>query len=153
MAQTFHTHLHIDVPAEQITAAIASFHEWMDWMPGLVDVRPVGDEPFGVGTEWVETRRMFGKEASETFEVTAYEPGRHLALYVDGTKGSSKRGEYRFTYDLSPSGTGTDVAFSGTINMPGFMFKMLGRLLLASFHKACDRDLESLKRYLEQVED
>ena len=153
MAQTFRTHLHINVPAEDITSAIASFHEWMDWMPGLVDVRPTIHGSFGVGTEWVETRRMFGKEASETFEVTAFEPGRHLELYVDGTKGSSKRGEYHFTYDLTPSGNGTDVAFSGTINMPGFMFKVLGRLLLASFHKACDRDLESLKRYLENADD
>lgn len=152
MARSFHTELLVEVPAHAVTDALTAFAKWKEWMPGLVAVVPETSGPFGIDTVWVETRRMFGREASETFRVTAYEPGRHLALYVDGALGSSKRGEYTFQYDLEPAEQGTRVVFSGTIDMPGFGFRLLGGLLLGSLRKACERDLAALKWYLEHGE-
>ena len=73
------------------------------WMPNFVRVERLTDGRFGVGTRWRETRKMFGAEATEEFEVTRCDPPRRVELFVDGRKGSSKRGAYRFVYRFKSS--------------------------------------------------
>ena len=36
--------------------------------------------------------------------------------------------------------------------MPGLAFRLFGKVLIGTFRKACDKDLEALKRYLEKDE-
>ena len=105
---------------------------------------------FGVGTEWKETRKMFGKAASEVFEVTAYDPPARLSLRVDGAKGSTGKGEFLFDYELHSDQGGTLMQMTGEINIPGFMAKVMGKLFFGFMKKAIDKDHEALKDYVEK---
>jgi hypothetical protein len=74
---------------------------------------------------------------------------RSFLLYVDGTKGSSKRGEYRFAYRLEPMAHGTRVVMNGTIEGMGVMGALLGFLMKGMFRKAMQKDMDALKAHVE----
>ena len=93
----------IQAPPDAVYAALANPDGWHEWMPGLIRIERLTEGEFGVGTQWREVRKMFGKEAAEVFEVSAVEPGRSIDIYVDGSKGSSRKGEYRFHHRIEPS--------------------------------------------------
>ena len=151
MSLTFSSDVEIKAKPEAFFAAFRDISGWGAWKEGLVSTERLTSGAFGVGTRWSETRTMFGREASEVFEVTAWEPPRALALYVDGRKGTTGRGEYRFRYELEPqAGGATRVRLRGEVDMPGWFAWLIGRLFVGSFRKACERDLLALKAHLER---
>jgi catechol 2,3-dioxygenase-like lactoylglutathione lyase family enzyme len=89
---------HVSAGPEHVFAIATDLDRARDWMNGFVGIEVVGNGPFGLRARWAETRRMFGKNATEDFEVMEFEPPSKISLYVDGSKGSSKKGEYFFTY-------------------------------------------------------
>lgn len=150
MPASMTSEFHIDAPPDRVFAAMTDFDGYGHWMNGFVGVEKLTQGPFGVGTEWRETRRMFGREASEVFEVTACEPPSRLNLRVDGTRGASRKGEYRFEYQLSPEGTGTRVRVNGQIHMPGWIAGLMSRMFAGMFKKALDKDMQALKQHVEK---
>jgi carbon monoxide dehydrogenase subunit G len=150
MPASLSSEFHIEASPERVFAAMTDLDGYRHWMNGFVGVEKLTEGPFGVGTEWRETRRMFGREASEVFEVTACEAPSRLRLRVDGTRGASRKGEYRFEYALAPEGTGTRVRMTGAIDLPGWFAGLMSRLLVGMFKKAVDKDLLALKQHLEK---
>lgn len=140
----------IEAPPSEVLAAMTDLDSWPAWMQGLQRVEKLSDGPFGVGTRWRETRRMFGREASEVFEVVEFEPPRRIGLFVDGAQGATGRGEFRYVYSLEPaSPNSTRLTLDGEIEMPGVATRIFGFLLKGVFRKACDRDTRALKAHLE----
>jgi carbon monoxide dehydrogenase subunit G len=148
MSVGFATSVYVEAPPAVVFAALSDIERWKDWLPNFVAVEKLTPGPFGAGTEWRETRKMFGKEATEHFRVTRYEPPSRVDLVVDGSKGSSKRGEYAFTYELVPDRNGTNVELTGDIRMPG-IWGLFSRMMVRPFKRACHKDLEALKHHLE----
>lgn len=146
---TFQVETRMQTPPERAFAAMTNPDEFPRWMEGLVRIERLTDGPTGVGTRFRETRRMYGQEATEEFEITTFEPNRRLSLYVDGTKGSSKKGEYHYHYDFTPDGDGTRVGMTGNVEVPGFWAAILAPIFLPIFRKACAKDLDSMKKWLE----
>ncbi|MEO0827006.1 MAG: SRPBCC family protein [Cyanobacteria bacterium J06642_9] len=93
MPISFTSEFEIEAPPAQVVAAMVDFDSWHRWMDGLVKIEKLTDGPYGVGTQWRETRKMFGKEASEVFEVTGFEPPHTVNLRVDGSQGTTGTGE------------------------------------------------------------
>lgn len=152
MSMQFESEVTVNAPPERVMAAMADLEAWPDWMQGLVRAEKLTPEPFGVGTRWREVRKMFGHEAEEIFEVTEYQPPHRLGLFVDGSQGTSGKGEYRFVYMLEPVGEGaTRMVLSGDIEMPGMVARLFGFLLKGMFRKGCERDLNALKAHLERA--
>ena len=153
MSVSFESQVKIAAPPERVFAALADLDHWHLWMPDLVAVeRLTPGAGLTPGTSFKETRRVFGKEASEIFEVAASDPPRALELRVDGTRGSSKRGQYRFDYRLVPEGTsGTRVELAGRVDGLGLFYRLLGRLFVGMLRKGCDRDLHALASHLERA--
>jgi hypothetical protein len=58
---------------------------------------------------------MFGKEATEYFEVVGLEEPEKIVLRCDGTKGTTGKGEYVYTYILAPSVDHTEITLFGEI--------------------------------------
>lgn len=139
----------IAAPPERVFAMLTDLDEASRWMSNLVRIEKLTPTPYGRGTRWREVRKMYGREASELFEVTACEPGKALELYVDGTQGSSKRGYYRFRYTLQPADGRTTVTLSAEIGGMGAFMELLGRLFMGAFKKAVAQDLTAMKRHLE----
>lgn len=153
MAVAFDTVLVIAAPRERVFSTLTDIDGWPTWMKGLVRVEKLTDGPVGVGTEWRETRKMMGKEGSEVFDITGFDPPRSLSLHVDGAKGATKKGHYCFDYRFEEAPGGTRVVMHGEIDIPGFMAKVMGKLFIGIFKKACDRDLVALKEHLENTPD
>lgn len=140
------------VPPERVFDALAHPEETGKWMPNIVRIERLTEGPLRVGAQFRETRKMFGKESTEFFEVTALEPGRTLELFFDGTKGTSGRGRFVFRYDLAAAATGSTLTLSGTIDGMGVMGAILGRLVLGPMmRKALAKDLTALKAYVERA--
>lgn len=148
MSRQFTSSLDVDASPEALLQTLTDFQSWSEWMPGFIDLQVLTPGPFGVGTRWRETRKMFGNEATEEFEVVAFEPPRLLDLRVDGSKGSTGKGSYMFEYRFHPQGGRTHVELNGTVDIPGFGFRLLGGLLIGTFRKACDRDMKALAAYV-----
>ncbi|MFL5348249.1 MAG: SRPBCC family protein [Hyalangium sp.] len=135
---------------DRVFAVLKDLDSAKQWMPSLVGIEKLSPGPFGVGTQWRETRRMFGSNASEVYEVTRFEPGRSLELYVDGTQGSSKRGHFRYRYLLEPSGgNATTLSLTAEIGGMGFLLELLGRFMVGGFKKNLLSDLEAMAKYIE----
>lgn len=150
MALRFTVQEQFELPPEQVFEVMTDTSRAAAWMPGFVSIEKLTDGAFGEGTRWRETRKMFGRVASEEFEVVRCVPPTTLELFVDGKKGSSGRGEYRFVYELAPldEDGGTRVTLSGEIGGIGKLMQLMGRLFMSSFKKACARDLQAMRDYL-----
>lgn len=149
MAIEFEVHEFFRDSPDKVFAAVTDLSRINEWMPGFVAIERLTDDPFGVGTRWRETRRMFGQDASEEFDVTVCDPPRRLELHVDGTKGSSKKGEYRFVHRFVPDQGGTRVYLSGEIDGLSGLSTVVGWLMVLPFKRAVAKDLRALKHYLE----
>jgi uncharacterized protein YndB with AHSA1/START domain len=150
MAARFSVSQHFAHSPERVFQALTDLEGAGQWMPGFVRMELLTEGEFRVGTEWRETRRLFGKEATEQFEVTACEPPRRVGIRVDGSKGSSKRGEYVFDYRLEPAAeTGTNVLLHGEIRGLSGLMGLISKLMVGPFKKACAKDLRALAEHLE----
>ncbi len=142
--------IEIEAPPDRVFAAMTRPEEIRAWMPGLVALESLTSGETGVGSQWKETRKLMGHHASEVFEVSEYEAPRRLGLRVDGSKGSSRKGEYLFTYDLEPAAGGTRLTMNGEISMPGgWMTRFIGNLFRGMFKKMHEKDLAALKAHAE----
>jgi uncharacterized protein YndB with AHSA1/START domain len=150
MAVQFEVARHFPADPDRVFEALTDLDGASAWMPGLVKIEPADAARMTVGTRWRETRRMFGHEATEEFEVTTVDAPRRLGLRVDGTKGSSKRGEYLFDYSLKPSDGGTEVVLNAQIRGLSGIAAFVGRLFVGPFKKAVTRDLDALSLYLDK---
>lgn len=102
-----------------------------------------------VGSQWKETRKMFGKQATEYFEVIGIKELEKIELRCDGTKGTMGKGEYLFTYILDSSNAHTEITLFGEIKGLKGLSKWFGKMMAGSFKKGCVKDLDALKNYLE----
>lgn len=119
------------------------------WMPNFVRMEKLTPGAFGPGTKFRETRKMFGQTQSELFEVVDVDPPRRFTLFVDGTKGASRRGRFNFTYEFVPDGDGTSITLNGTLSGLTWFWEQLARLFIRSMRKSCAGDLRAMKTYIE----
>ncbi|MFT4415012.1 SRPBCC family protein [Fredinandcohnia humi] len=142
--RTFH------VPQEKTFKGLLDINSAGHWMQGLVGIERLDEGPIQVGSQWKETRKMFGKEASEHFEVVELHEPNKIVLRCDGTKGTTCKGEFVFTYIITSSGDRSDVTLHGEIKGLTGLTKLFGKLMAGTFKKACAKDLDALKNYLEK---
>lgn len=146
---TFHSEHDFPVPPERLYAAMTDVEGYAAWMPNLVRVEKLTDGPVGEGARWREVRRMFGREAGEVFEVREAVPGERLRLYVDGSQGSSRQGEYHFDHTLTETPGGSRLRTDARIVMPAnLLTRLVGRMMLGTFRGAIDKDMAALRRHL-----
>ncbi|MEG3630596.1 SRPBCC family protein [Streptomyces poriticola] len=111
-----------------------------------VEVLTEGD--FRVGTRWRETRRMFGKEATEEMWVTACEPPERYVVEAEshGTR-------YVSEWVLRAEGASTTVrmTFSGQSvgGSPGLLARILGGVGARAVRKAVTKDLDDIAAAVE----
>jgi uncharacterized protein YndB with AHSA1/START domain len=138
-----------NAPPERVFAAITDIESWQKWMQNLVRVEKLTPGPFAKGSQWREVRKIMGKEGAEVFEVVAIDPPRSMELYVDGAKGSTKKGEYRFKYAFENIGGKTRMTVHGSITGMGCMGVVFGFLFKGMFRRAIAKDHEAFRKFVE----
>ena len=118
------------------------------WMKGLVGIERLDDGPMQVGSQWKESRKMFGQVATEHFEVVEMNEPDKIVLRCDGTKGTTGKGEYIFTYLVTSSNNLTEITLTGEIKGLTGITKLFGKMMAGTFKKASAKDLDGLIAYL-----
>jgi len=140
--------VHVDAPADRTFEVFSDLRRAPERIPDIISLEVLSEGPVGVGTRFRETRKVFGKEATEEMEVVAYEPGRVYAVECESC-GARYRSE--FTFRGGASG-GTDVEMSMRVTPLSMMAKLMSPLAgmaMGSMKKAIGRDLEALKAVAE----
>jgi len=140
----------VAAPPERVWAGLVDIDRMGEWMKGLVRIERLTEGPLGKGSQFRQTRKMYGKEASEVFEVYEFDPPRVLGLYVDGKKGSSGCGEYRFLHTLTPAGAGTRLVLSGEFGGQSGCMAFLGKIMLGAMKRAFRKELVAFGTWVER---
>ena len=135
---------HVAAPVERVWALATDLEGAPGVVSGIESVEVLTPGPFGVGTRWRETRRVFGRSATEEMTVTAVEPQRSYAVEASGPGVTYVSG-----FAFAPAaGGGTDVTatFGGrptstVARVLGALTAPLGRRVIA---KALTQDLEDI---------
>src|SRR4051812_25074752 len=114
----------IAASVEQVFAAMADIPNAPSRVPAILKVEMLTPGPVGVGTKFKETRKMFGKEATETMEFTAFEPNRRYVLSANSC-GMLMNTELLFT----PEGTATRVDMNMTAQATSMKTRIMGTLM------------------------
>lgn len=138
--------------AAVVHAALCNLDQGLQWMPGIQRIEVLTPGPFAVGTRWRETRKMFGKEASETFTVTAIEPGKSLSTYCNGREGTSGMGDMNFRMECVDTASGSVLNFTGTFdNMGGLVKRLFFKMFKGMFLSAMRKDFAALAAWLDKT--
>ena len=148
MPISFSTTEHFPLSREQVFEGLTNLNNAHKWMNGFIRIEPIKGTRIEPGAVWRETRKLYGREATEEFEVTAIIPNREINLRVDGSKGTSKKGIFIFQYILNDNNNGTDVTLNGEVQGLKGITALVFKLFSGSFKKACVKDLVNLRTYL-----
>jgi carbon monoxide dehydrogenase subunit G len=138
----------INATPQAVFAACTDFANAPERVKGIVRVEMLTDGPVGLGTKFKETRIMFKREATETMEVTAYEPPHRVQLSAN-----SCGAEFHSEFKITPEGNGSRVDVTMTTKPISFFAKLmspLGFLMAGTMKKCLQDDLEDIKAYVEK---
>lgn len=136
---------------EAVWSVVVDTDRWVQVIEAIEAVEILRDEDgggseesFGLGTTWRETRKMFGKTATEVMEVTEFEDGVSY-----GTAAESHGSKYFSEISVEPNDAGCLLTMSFT-GEPQSMFAKIaditiGRLFLGATRKAFAKDLADIK--------
>ncbi|KUL23426.1 SRPBCC family protein [Streptomyces regalis] len=118
-------------------------------LSGVTHVDVLTEGVFDVGTRWRETRRMFGKEATEEMWVTACEPPERYVVEAE-----SHGTHYVSEWLLRPDGpSATTVRMTFTAAASGGVTRLLAGILGAvgarAVSKAVAKDLDDIASAVE----
>ena len=134
---------HIARPHPQVWDFFVNHDNATKWNPDIVGLRQITDGPVGVGTKFLETRRVGKKEHTVTLEITDFEEGRKYAGTVEA---AGIRGTY--TYRFEPRGDETEVKLVAEIHGKGIA-KLMLPLVKRAMLKSDGAQLERLRDAVE----
>lgn len=142
----------IAAPAERVWAAMTDLESLPAVLTGVDAVEVLTPGPFAVGTRWRETRRMFGKQATEEMWVTECEAPVGYVTEADNS-GMHYVSEFRLA-ERSPGRTTVRMTFSarpqsGT-RLP-LLARLLGGLGAKAVAKAIAKDLADVAASVERA--
>ena len=140
----------VAAPPDKVFRLTTDVDRFGEWMPGFVRVEKLTPGPLKTGSRFRETRKLFGRESTEEFEATLVDAPRALELFIDGTKGTSGKGEFRFRYAFEHSGEGTLVALAGEVTKMGCIGSVFGFLFAGMFKKMIGKDMTAMKAWIEK---
>jgi uncharacterized protein YndB with AHSA1/START domain len=130
-------------PIEDVFAFLSDFENVPKWNYAIVETRKVSEGAVGVGTIYQQVRSV-PKRSEESFEVTAYNPPRHLE--VRGQLGPFPS-RLSYALDALPEGTLVTNAVELELRGPG---RLLGRVVVPRVRDAVAANLGKLKELLDE---
>ncbi|MFE3328209.1 SRPBCC family protein [Streptomyces sp. NPDC059176] len=139
----------IAAPSARVWEALTDLRGTERVLSGVQKIEVLTEGAFGVGTRWRETRRMFGKEATEELYVTACEPPERFVVEADG-HGTHYVSQFALRAD-GPETTTVRMTFSAVPpgGMQGLLARVFGRLGKKVVVKAIERDLADVASAVE----
>lgn len=133
----------IAAPRETVFEVATDFEHAADLMRGITKAEVLTEGPVGQGTRIRETRVMFGREATEEMELTAYEPPERYVMTCE-----NHGCRYTTLFEFLPRDAGTEVALTFDAEPRTFSAKLMSvlmRFMMSGCRKEVEKDLEDLK--------
>ncbi|MER5928712.1 SRPBCC family protein [Streptomyces sp. NPDC002054] len=140
----------IAAPADVVWQALTDLESMPLVLSGVDAVEVLTPGPFRVGTRWRETRRMFGKSATEEMWVTVCEAPERYVTEADNA-GMRYVAEFRLT-ERGPGRTAVRMTFSAQPQAGGklpLLARLLGGLGTRAVAKAIAKDLADVAASVE----
>jgi uncharacterized protein YndB with AHSA1/START domain len=143
LVATFENTVMIRRPIEEVFGFLSQFENVPKWNYAIVETRKVSEGPVGVGTTYHQVRSVPSR-SEERFEVTVYNPSRHLEI-----RGQLGPFPSRLSYalDALPEGTRVTNTVELELRGPG---RLLGRVAVPRVRDAVAANLRKLKEVLER---
>jgi uncharacterized protein YndB with AHSA1/START domain len=138
----------INAPPDRVFAVFADLRNADKNVKGIKKIEVLTDGPIGKGTRFRETRAMFGREQTETMEVTDFQPPRSYTVEANSC-GCLCRSQFEFR----PEGAGTAVQMNFQTTPLTFFAKLMSPLMglmAKTCKKMIDRDFADLKALAEK---
>ena len=142
--------INISRSAAEVWAAITDIENCQDMISSIIDLEILDKPEEGVvGLKWKETRKMFGKEATETMWITEAVDSQYYY-----TRAENHGAIYTTKLSLAESDgvTALSMTFSAEAETLGMkiMSAIMGLMLKRSMKQALQTDLEDIKRFVEK---
>ncbi|TWU20055.1 SRPBCC family protein [Bythopirellula polymerisocia] len=141
---------HIAAPPEVVFPLLCDLEHTAENISGIDRLEVLTDGPIGVGTRFCETRTMFGKQATEEMEFTAFDEPHGYTVECN-----SCGAHYVATYELIPDIWGTTVKLDFDCQAMTLLAKAISPLslfMMGPMKKCIAADLEDIKRVAEAQE-
>ena len=143
----FSTTRRIDAPVDEVFAVFADFEHAAERIRGIESLELLTDGPVGAGSRFRETRVMYGKEATEEMEITAFESDRSYTVEC-----TSHGAHYRSVYTFEPEHDGTNVTlvFEATpLSLFAKLMTPLAGIMVKATRKFSEEDIDDLQKHIE----
>jgi len=130
-------------PRAEVAAYATDWRNDPDWIGALTDVRPLTDEPFGVGSQVARVATFLGRGFEYVNEVVEYEPGARLVM-----RSVKAPFPMMVTYEFEDADGATLVRIRAQGDASGF-YRAAGPVLSRAVKRAIGGDLRRLKSLLE----
>jgi hypothetical protein len=145
---TVGTTIRINAAQERVFDVFTDLRNAPGRIKSIIRMEVIGDGVVGKGTRFRETRKMFGKEATETMEITRFDPPRAYTV-----EANSCGMHYVSQFDFKADGTATVVTmtFGGTPQtfFAKVMGKIMGKRMAEMCRKAVEKDMMDLQEVIE----
>jgi len=144
------TSIEISKPRENVWKAITDIENSPGRISSIITIDVLEKPEAGfVGFKWKETRKMFGKEATETMWVTDSVENEYYS-----TRAESHGSVYvsRLSLTESAGKTTLTMSFSGEARswVAKILSTLMGVFIKGSIEKELQKDLADIKKYVEQ---
>ncbi|MEV0687187.1 SRPBCC family protein [Nocardia sp. NPDC050378] len=139
----------IEAPVQRVWDVLTDLDNAPANLTGIVQVERVAGDTYAVGTRWRETRKVFGKEATEEMTVAEVEPLQRTVILAE-SGGMRYRSE--FTLAPTPTGTALTMTFGGDSDATGLralLEKMMSLVGITITRRMMTADLTDIARAAE----
>ena len=137
-----------NAPLEIVWEVMSDIENAADRIDAIVNLEVLTEGPIGKGTRFKETRIMFKKEATETMEITSWNPPNSYTTEADGCGC-----HYTSVITCEADGDGTLVTMSfeaeAVSTFGKIMSALTGWMMKSACAKCFNKDLEDLKTFVE----
>lgn len=138
----------IDAPPREVFAVMSDPRRWPEVLSAVTGLVVLDDGPIVVGSCFTETRRIFGREASETMTVSEITPPTRFVTTSEN-HGAVYRAEHVLD-DVPGGGTRVLMRFEARpVTLLAKVLSPLAGFMAGALRKTIERDLDDLAAYCE----
>ena len=142
----------IHAPLERVFSLTNDIDRAMEWLPAGVRIEKLTEGPVRVGSRYRETRKILGRDDTEIYEITVYDPPNRSEVFAEGRHGTAGRGEFRFRIDFAAAGPdATRVELVASATRLGCVGVILYPVVRGIIRRHTVADVAGLKAWIERM--